>query len=575
MKRLVCEMCGGTDLIKDNGVFVCQNCGCKYSIEEARKMMVEGVVEVKGTVSIETDQAIAHNLELARTANESGNYAQAETYADKVIGMDSGNLEAWFIKGHSANYQSTYGNDRLVEALNCYVKVIEGIASSIDRTTPTELELLSKIRKDCIESCEGRSKLHGKAIVISPDDNVSKRVKDVLETYLEAGASALQLMSKVFQEHKQDFIDAYERAGLKGEDAESLWEQVCDPEKAIGRIYYMCGLEIFVACGKSKQKVIADYNENCTFDYYGDPRSYNFNTESRWLTDVRLKLSALGDLLVTCSSWFSKPACEAYFSDMMDTAQAAHRLMSTEVPNLPSSDEQAVKALDSAIGCMKDSYRCRTQRRYHNSMDSGRYPSGDGVVASDSYIKTVNDVVSHIEKRKADIAKEARARKQERMEAAKRAKEEANRKYWEEHAEEKMKLEKEIDAAGRDIRDVEASMLAVKKQMSPIKERLEQDTPLQAEYRQALKTVRGLEEERDSLGIFKRKEKKQLEARISQEKTRAEELKKQTTGEHLALEKEVAEALKPYESQLSRLKAKRSSAEARRVTAVGKLKADH
>lgn len=118
-------------------------------------------------------------------------------------------------------------------------------------------------------------------------------------------------------------------------------------------------------------------------------------------------------------------------------------------------------------------------------------------------------------------------------------------------------------------------MLAVKKQMSPIKERLEQDTPLQAEYRQALKTVRELEEERDSLGIFKRKEKKQLEARISQEKTRAEELKKQTTGEHLALEKEVAEALKPYESQLSRLKAKRSSAEARRVTAVGKLKADH
>ena len=58
-------------------------------------------------------------------------------------------------------------------------------------------------------------------------------------------------------------------------------------------------------------------------------------------------------------------------------------------------------------------------------------------------------------------------------------------------------------------------MLAVKKQMSPIKERLEQDTPLQAEYRQALKTVRELEEERDGLGIFKRKEKKQLEARIS------------------------------------------------------------
>ena len=41
MKRLVCEMCGGTDLIKQDGVFVCQSCGCKYSVEEARKMLKE------------------------------------------------------------------------------------------------------------------------------------------------------------------------------------------------------------------------------------------------------------------------------------------------------------------------------------------------------------------------------------------------------------------------------------------------------------------------------------------------------------------------------------------------------
>ena len=37
MKQMVCEMCGGTDLIKQDGVFVCQTCGTKYSIEEAKK----------------------------------------------------------------------------------------------------------------------------------------------------------------------------------------------------------------------------------------------------------------------------------------------------------------------------------------------------------------------------------------------------------------------------------------------------------------------------------------------------------------------------------------------------------
>ena len=39
MKQLTCEMCGSTDIIKQDGVFVCQTCGCKYSVEEAKKMM--------------------------------------------------------------------------------------------------------------------------------------------------------------------------------------------------------------------------------------------------------------------------------------------------------------------------------------------------------------------------------------------------------------------------------------------------------------------------------------------------------------------------------------------------------
>ena len=51
MKRLTCEMCGSTDLIKQDGVFVCQTCGCKYSIEEAKKMMVEGTVDVSAVPS--------------------------------------------------------------------------------------------------------------------------------------------------------------------------------------------------------------------------------------------------------------------------------------------------------------------------------------------------------------------------------------------------------------------------------------------------------------------------------------------------------------------------------------------
>ncbi|MBR5231844.1 MAG: TFIIB-type zinc finger domain-containing protein [Clostridia bacterium] len=41
MKKIVCEMCESTEFVKEDGLFVCQGCGCKYSSEDAKKMMKE------------------------------------------------------------------------------------------------------------------------------------------------------------------------------------------------------------------------------------------------------------------------------------------------------------------------------------------------------------------------------------------------------------------------------------------------------------------------------------------------------------------------------------------------------
>ena len=41
MKALVCEMCNSNDIVKQDGYYVCQTCGTKYSVEEARKLMIE------------------------------------------------------------------------------------------------------------------------------------------------------------------------------------------------------------------------------------------------------------------------------------------------------------------------------------------------------------------------------------------------------------------------------------------------------------------------------------------------------------------------------------------------------
>lgn len=99
MKRLTCEMCGSTDLIKQDGVFVCQSCGCKYSVEEAKKMMVEGTVEVTGTVKIDDSDKLQTYKNIANNAYDTGNIDEAYQYYLKILEIDPNDWEAIFHKG--------------------------------------------------------------------------------------------------------------------------------------------------------------------------------------------------------------------------------------------------------------------------------------------------------------------------------------------------------------------------------------------------------------------------------------------------------------------------------------------
>lgn len=120
MNRLSCEMCGSTDLMKQDGVFVCQSCGTKYSVEEAKKMMVEGTVKVAGSVTVDNTASIENYLKIAKTAYSSQNQAEAENYANKVIEIAPDNYEAWLIKGKAAGWQSTLSNPRFPECISAF-----------------------------------------------------------------------------------------------------------------------------------------------------------------------------------------------------------------------------------------------------------------------------------------------------------------------------------------------------------------------------------------------------------------------------------------------------------------------
>lgn len=98
-----------------DGIFVCQTCGTKYSVEEAKKMMMETetTIVVKNTVQVE------NLLNLANSSFESKNYSQAEKFCNQVIAIDGKNYEAWKLKGKAINYQINPNNQRILEAYNC------------------------------------------------------------------------------------------------------------------------------------------------------------------------------------------------------------------------------------------------------------------------------------------------------------------------------------------------------------------------------------------------------------------------------------------------------------------------
>ncbi|MBE6815377.1 MAG: hypothetical protein E7522_08030 [Ruminococcaceae bacterium] len=122
MKQLTCEMCGGTDLIKQEGVFVCQNCGMKYSVEEAKKMMIEGTVDVQGTVKVDDTEKVDNYMMMAKNAYESNNNKEAEEYCNKIIEINPIHSEAWLLKGTVAAWQSTGAKLRMDEFFSCIEK---------------------------------------------------------------------------------------------------------------------------------------------------------------------------------------------------------------------------------------------------------------------------------------------------------------------------------------------------------------------------------------------------------------------------------------------------------------------
>lgn len=174
MKRLTCEMCNSIDIVKQEGMYVCQSCGTKYSVEDAKKMMIEGTVDVQGTVKVDSSDELKNLYQLARRAKNDGNSENAQKYYEQIVVKDPSSWEANF---YSVYYQS----------MNCKIGEIGMAAARVMNCEDTVFELIKDNISNEEEQRKAVDEVAAKVISISNMlfdaykkyyDNIDIQIKD-------------------------------------------------------------------------------------------------------------------------------------------------------------------------------------------------------------------------------------------------------------------------------------------------------------------------------------------------------------------------------------------------------------
>lgn len=131
MKQLTCEMCEGTDLIKQDGVFVCQTCGCKYSVEEAKVLMNgQGCSELseKGQSNGKLNNLISNCV----LAYNDGRYNKVIELSDQIMNEEPQNTTAIIYNGLAVFQQYNKNPDDIHQSESLIMRGLKIISNSPD-----------------------------------------------------------------------------------------------------------------------------------------------------------------------------------------------------------------------------------------------------------------------------------------------------------------------------------------------------------------------------------------------------------------------------------------------------------
>lgn len=199
-------MCGSNNVIKDDGLFVCQSCGTKYSVEEARKIMFGETVEVEGTVKIDHSTELNNLYAVARRAKDSNNDENAYEYYNQILVKDPNSWEAQFYVVYFKSRKCTIKNIAIAasDMKNTINPVLNLIKNNVSNQTEQRKAVEEVVNKTCIISALlfNAAKNHY--------DNINPRIKNkFLQDYVNKGFIIKDTLYLLGDEVKSIFGESY------------------------------------------------------------------------------------------------------------------------------------------------------------------------------------------------------------------------------------------------------------------------------------------------------------------------------------------------------------------------------
>ena len=509
MKKIVCELCDGTEFVKEGGMFVCQGCGTKYTAEEAKSMMkeVEGGPAVVGVPAGNPNQQQIENLLLlASNAYSASNNEETEKYCNRAIEYDAMCYKAWFLKAKAVGWSSTIQNPRIAEAAHSFKQAVDFAPDEEKESLTTEAaEELKRLGLACFS-------LRQKRFSQYPDKEELNGFLSDFEHLIEGLAVLLSKGAEVAQAGALEGLlgGLANIPQLKIITVKSKAEKAGVPKEFFSQIAIMMNNAAIDGFNTAKKK------------YNGEDHPLQRDL-AKTIDEVNNCITLLG-LAISVSDDDDDDDIKRYESK--NTME--EYLINASAYDSYSSTWRSISLTEEA----------KKNRRKN--------------------IQSNKDEIKEIQDKAKAKAEEERKKAEEEKQARIRA-------YWAAHADEKAKLDAEKKELADKKRNRSAEITNLTKQIDDAQPT--GSVPSEDESGKISNQIKELEEQRAKLGIFSGKEKKRIGEEIASLQGRLDSLKSKIDEEKKARTAEVDKKLAPIKAKKNELEQQVSVAE-KRISAI-------